>query len=74
MTFKLYDTLTRSYTDFKPIKEAAAGIYVCGPTVYDHAHIGHARAAVAFDVLIRHLIASGYKVDYVRNFTDVDDK
>jgi cysteinyl-tRNA synthetase len=74
MTLRLYDTLSRSLTDFQPIKEGEAGLYVCGPTVYDHAHIGHARASVAFDILVRHLLASGYKVNYVRNFTDVDDK
>jgi cysteinyl-tRNA synthetase len=74
MTIKLYNTLTRSLDDFKPIKDGEAGVYVCGPTVYDDAHIGHARASVAFDILVRHLEASGYKVKYVRNFTDVDDK
>ncbi|MDR1042166.1 MAG: cysteine--tRNA ligase [Deltaproteobacteria bacterium] len=74
MTLKLYNTLTRSLCDFMPIKEGQAGVYVCGPTVYDDAHIGHARASVAFDVLARHLAASGYEVRYVRNFTDVDDK
>ncbi|MDR2350790.1 MAG: cysteine--tRNA ligase [Deltaproteobacteria bacterium] len=74
MTFKLYDTLSRSLTDFKPIRPGRASLYVCGPTVYDHAHIGHARASVAFDVLARHLKASGHELDYVRNYTDIDDK
>ncbi|MDR2613173.1 MAG: cysteine--tRNA ligase [Deltaproteobacteria bacterium] len=74
MPLKLYNTLTRSLCDFKPIKEGEAGVYVCGPTVYDDAHIGHARAAVAFDVLVRHLESSGLAVRYVRNYTDVDDK
>jgi cysteinyl-tRNA synthetase len=74
MVLKLYNTLTRSITQFNPIKENLAGIYVCGPTVYDHAHIGHARAAVAFDILVRHLESTGHKVTYVRNYTDIDDK
>ncbi|MDR2351685.1 MAG: cysteine--tRNA ligase [Deltaproteobacteria bacterium] len=74
MTLRLYNTLSRSLTDFKPIKDGEASLYVCGPTVYDHAHIGHARAAVAFDILVRHLRALGYRVNYVRNYTDVDDK
>jgi cysteinyl-tRNA synthetase len=74
MALKLYNTLSRSITEFTPLKDQEAGIYVCGPTVYDHAHIGHARAAVAFDILVRHLGAEGYKVNYVRNFTDIDDK
>jgi cysteinyl-tRNA synthetase len=74
MSLKLYNTLSRSVVEFSPVKEGEAGIYVCGPTVYDHAHIGHARSAVAFDILARHLQASGYKVRYVRNYTDIDDK
>jgi cysteinyl-tRNA synthetase len=74
MALKLYNTLSRTLADFKPLKENEAGLYVCGPTVYDHAHIGHARAAVAFDVLVRHLQSEGFKVSYVRNFTDIDDK
>ncbi|MDR2340696.1 MAG: cysteine--tRNA ligase [Deltaproteobacteria bacterium] len=74
MPLRLYDTLTRSLADFRPLKEGKAGLYVCGPTVYDQAHVGHARAAVAFDLLVRHLRASGLEVDYVRNFTDIDDK
>ncbi|MDR2404992.1 MAG: cysteine--tRNA ligase [Deltaproteobacteria bacterium] len=74
MALKLYNTLSRSITQFNPIKEKHAGLYVCGPTVYDHAHIGHARSAVAFDILVRHLEATGHKVTYVRNYTDIDDK
>jgi cysteinyl-tRNA synthetase len=74
MTLRLYDTLSRTLTDFKPIVEGRVGLYVCGPTVYDHAHIGHARASIAFDILVRRLIAKGFVVNYVRNFTDVDDK
>jgi cysteinyl-tRNA synthetase len=74
MTFKIYNTLTRALTDFKPIHEGKAVMYVCGPTVYDHAHIGHARASVAFEILVRHLIAKGFDVTFARNYTDIDDK
>ena len=56
------------------IKEGSVGIYVCGITAYDVCHVGHARAAIVFDVAVRHLRASGYQVNYVKNFTDIDDK
>ena len=59
---------------FVPLEPGRATLYACGPTVYDHAHVGHARAAVAFDLLVRRLKALGLKVTYVRNYTDVDDK
>ena len=71
---KLYNTLTHRKEDFIPYDNHKIGIYVCGPTVYDSAHLGHARAAVMFDVITRFLSELGYKVTYVRNFTDVDDK
>jgi len=74
MTIKLYNTATRTKEDFQPLEEGKVGIYVCGVTVYDLCHIGHARSAIVFDVLVRHLRAKGYDVTYVRNFTDVDDK
>jgi cysteinyl-tRNA synthetase len=74
MNLKLYNTISRDLTPVDPVKPGQIGLYACGPTVYDHAHIGHARAAVAFDVLVRYLTAKGLKVNYVRNFTDVDDK
>ena len=74
MTLKLYNTKSGQAEYFKPIKEEAVTLYACGPTVYDNAHVGHARAAAAFDILVRHLKASGYQVNYVRNYTDVDDK
>ncbi|HOP47073.1 MAG TPA: cysteine--tRNA ligase [Desulfobacteraceae bacterium] len=74
MTLKLYNTATRKKEIFHPIEEGKAGIYVCGVTVYDLCHIGHARSAIVFDVLVRYLRAKGLKVNYVRNFTDVDDK
>jgi cysteinyl-tRNA synthetase len=71
---KIYNTLNKKKEIFKPIKPGKIGIYVCGPTVYDACHIGHARSVVAFDVIVRYLRAIGYEVTYVRNFTDVDDK
>ena len=74
MSFRLYNTLSHSLEELKPIHPGRVGIYACGPTVYDDAHVGHARAAVAFDILVRHLKALGLEVDYVRNYTDIDDK
>jgi len=74
MSFKLYNSASRKKEVFKPIKNGEVGIYVCGVTVYDLCHIGHARSAIVFDVLVRYLRAKGFKVTYVRNFTDVDDK
>jgi len=74
MTIRLYNTASKNKEDFKPLKENEVGIYVCGVTVYDLCHIGHARSAIVFDVLVRYLKARGFKVTYVRNFTDVDDK
>jgi len=70
----VYNTLTRSKEPFEPIDPGRVGMYVCGPTVYDEPHLGHARAAVAFDVIRRSLAFLGYRVTYVRNVTDVDDK
>src|SRR5664280_946906 len=74
MTQKIFNTATRKKEVFKPIKEGAVGIYVCGITAYDVCHVGHARAAVVFDVVVRYLRISGYEVTYVKNFTDIDDK
>jgi cysteinyl-tRNA synthetase len=74
MTLSIHNSLTGSLELFSPQKPLHAGVYVCGPTVYDHAHIGHARSAVFFDVVVRYLKFRGYKVIYVRNFTDIDDK
>ncbi len=74
MTIKLYNTATRQKEEFVPLIEGRVGIYVCGVTVYDHSHIGHARSAIVFDVLVKYLRARGMDVTYVRNFTDVDDK
>ena len=74
MTLRLYDTLTRSVSDFEPIKKDEVGIYVCGATVQGSPHIGHLRSGVVFDVLRRWLVCSGLKVNLVRNVTDIDDK
>ena len=71
---RLYNTKSLSVEEFKPIKEGEVSMYVCGPTVYNYAHIGNARPMVVFDVLKRLFEAEGYKVTYVSNFTDVDDK
>ncbi len=74
MDIFLYNSLTRQKTLFQPIRAAQVGLYVCGNTVYDDCHIGHARVFVSFDVLVRFLKALGYQVHYVRNLTDIDDK
>ena len=66
--------MTRKKDDFKPINEGKVGIYVCGPTVYDYIHIGNARPMIVFDTLRRYFEYKGYEVNYVSNFTDVDDK
>ena len=71
---RLYNTLTRKLEPFTPKTAGKAGVYLCGPTVYDVPHAGHARSAVAFDVLVRRLRAKGLQVTYVRNVTDVEDK
>ncbi|MEJ1969058.1 MAG: cysteine--tRNA ligase [Rhizomicrobium sp.] len=76
MTIRLYNTLTRSKEDFAPLDASNVRMYVCGPTVYDYAHIGNARPAIVFDVLfrlLRHAYGAGH-VTYVRNITDIDDK
>ena len=69
--FYIYNTLTRKKEEFKPLNPPYVGMYVCGPTVYGDAHLGHARPAITFDVLFRYLRHLGYKVRYVRNITDV---
>ncbi|MGA1873081.1 MAG: cysteine--tRNA ligase [Thermoplasmatota archaeon] len=70
----VYNTETRSKQEFEPVEEGRIGMYVCGPTVYDDCHVGHARTYVAFDTIRRYLEYKGYSVTYVQNFTDVDDK
>ena len=71
---KIYNTLTRSKQELKTVKEGEVGIYACGPTVYNFIHIGNARPLCVFDVLRRYLEWRGYKVNFVQNFTDIDDK
>lgn len=71
---KIYDTMTRSLQDFIPLNEGKVNMYVCGPTVYNYIHIGNARSVVAFDTIRRYFEYCGYQVNYISNFTDVDDK
>ena len=74
MTLKIYNTLSRRLEDFQPIEPGHVRMYVCGMTIYDLCHIGHARMMMAFDVVQRWLKVSGMRVTYVRNITDIDDK
>ena len=74
MALKVHNTLNGKLEDFVPLHPPKVGMYVCGVTVYDRSHIGHARALVVFDVIYRYLRFLGYDVTFVRNFTDVDDK
>ena len=71
---KIYNTLSREKETFVPLKEGQVSMYVCGPTVYNYIHIGNARSTIAFDTIRRYLEYRGYQVNYVSNFTDVDDK
>jgi cysteinyl-tRNA synthetase len=71
MGLSLYNSLTRGKEEFKPLQKGTVGIYVCGPTVYGHAHLGHAKSYVSFDILVRYLRYLGYNVTYVQNITDV---
>ena len=72
--FRIYNTLSKKIEDFTPLEPGKVTMYVCGNTVYDHAHIGHARAMVTFSCFVRYLRHRGWEVRFVRNFTDVDDK
>jgi cysteinyl-tRNA synthetase len=74
MALKIYNTQTKRKEEFVPLSEGKVGLYVCGITAYDVCHVGHARSAVVFDVVVRYLRERGYAVTYVKNFTDVDDK
>ncbi len=74
MVMRIYNTLTKSKETFEPVVPGQVRIYVCGPTVYDSCHVGHARSVVVFDVVVRYLRSMDYQVTYIRNFTDVDDK
>jgi len=71
MAFRIHNTLTRRVEEFVPLEPGRVGVYVCGPTVYGHAHLGHAKSYVSFDVLVRYLRYLGYAVTYVQNITDV---
>ena len=71
---KLFNTLTREKEEFVPIKPGEVKMYSCGPTVYNYFHIGNARPFIIFDTLRRYLEYQGYKVRFVQNFTDIDDK
>ena len=71
---KIYDSLTRQKLEFIPENKNLINMYVCGVTVNDYCHIGHARTYVAFDMIYKYLLFLGYKVNYVRNITDIDDK
>ncbi|MFZ2627616.1 MAG: cysteine--tRNA ligase, partial [Rugosibacter sp.] len=71
---KLYNTLAREKQAFVPMQPGHVKMYVCGMTVYDYCHLGHARVMVVFDMVARWLRASGYQLTYVRNITDIDDK
>lgn len=74
MTLHVYNTLSRKKEEFVPLKDKKVGMYVCGITAYDSCHLGHARAAVVFDVISRYLRYRNYDLNYVRNYTDIDDK
>ena len=74
MSLQIYNTLSRSLQPFEPLQQGHVRMYVCGMTIYDLCHVGHARMMMAFDVVYRWLRASGYRVTYVRNITDIDDK
>jgi len=74
MALRVYNTLSGGKEEFRPLVPGKVGMYVCGVTVYDYCHIGHARANIVFDIVYRYLKFSGYGVNYVRNYTDVDDK
>jgi cysteinyl-tRNA synthetase len=74
MALRIYNTLTRRKDDFQTIEPNKATMYVCGPTVYDKAHVGHAMSALVFDIIRRYLEYRGYQVRHAMNYTDVDDK
>jgi cysteinyl-tRNA synthetase len=74
MTLRVYNTLSRKKETFEPLEPNQVSMYVCGPTVYDNAHVGHAMSSMVFDIIRRYLEYSGYKVRHVMNYTDVDDK
>lgn len=74
MTVQFFDSVKKQKVQFSPIQQGKVKIYVCGPTVYDHAHLGHARSSIVFDLFRRLFLALGYEVTFAKNFTDIDDK
>ena len=74
MALHVYDHVTRTKKKFEPVQPDRVGMYVCGMTVYDYCHLGHARVLVVFDVVFRYLRECGFDVAYIRNVTDIDDK
>jgi cysteinyl-tRNA synthetase len=74
MVLKVYNTLSRSVEAFRPLRDKRVRVFVCGPTVYDQSHVGHARTYLAYDIIVRYLRAKSYSVFYVVNITDIDDK
>ena len=74
MALKIFNTLSGEKEEFVPLRAGEVRMYVCGVTVYGSSHVGHARSFVTFDVIYRYLKFLGYRVEFVRNFTDVDDK
>ena len=74
MALKIFNTLSGKKEPFKPLKNKRVNLFVCGPTVYDLSHLGHARTYAAFDVIVRYLRRAGYEVFYLQNITDIDDK
>ena len=74
MVLRVYNTRTRTLEEFKPLHGNRVYIFVCGPTVYDHSHVGHARTYLAYDIIVRYLRARGYSVFYLMNLTDIEDK
>src|SRR4030043_418438 len=74
MALRIYNTLSRQKEDFQTLEPGKVTMYVCGPTVYDKAHVGHAMSALVFDIIRRYLEYRGYSVKHVMNYTDVDDK
>src|SRR3989338_3700284 len=74
MPLKIYSTLSRKKEVLKSIKKEQVNLFVCGPTVYDYAHLGHAKTSVQFDFIVKYLRHKGYKLFYLQNITDIDDK
>ena len=74
MTLMIYDTMSRKKEPFETIEPGEVRMYVCGPTVYDKAHVGHAMSSIVFDVIRRYLEYKGFHVNHVMNYTDVEDK